>query len=108
MIILAAAIIITLSNNGIINKANEAVNLTNMKQVQQIAQVIWAEGFTDELRGPALESYVKSELAKQDITEEKFNITVTDKGVEITAKEDGTETSEWVTAMRKWFLRQFH
>ena len=62
MIILAAAIVITLSNSGIINKANEAVEKTNLKQAQELAQVIWAEGFTYELRGHALESYVKSEL----------------------------------------------
>ena len=35
MIILAGSIIITLSNSGIINKANEAVDLSNEKQMQE-------------------------------------------------------------------------
>ena len=40
MIIIAASVVITLTNTGITNKANEAVDLTNEKQVQNLAALI--------------------------------------------------------------------
>ena len=43
MIILAASVVITLSNTGVINRASEAVNLTNEAAVQDLAALIWAE-----------------------------------------------------------------
>ena len=49
MIILAGSIILSLSNNGIINKANEAVDASNFKQLEQYISVEliangWYEG----------------------------------------------------------------
>ena len=51
MIILAASVVITLSNTGVINRASEAVDLTNEAQVQDMAALIWADAFMDNLRG---------------------------------------------------------
>ena len=95
MIILAAAIVITLSNSGVINKANEAVDTTNLKQVQELAQMIWAEGYLDGDSTEEIQEAIETQLGD---AASLYDITVTDKGVEITAKGDGgVVTSEWVT-----------
>ena len=80
MIILAAAIVITLSNSGIINKANEAVDATNLKQVQELAQVIWAEGYLDNKDEEEIKGEIVSKLGD---AASKYNIVVTDKGVTV-------------------------
>ena len=48
MIILAGSIILSLSNNGIIGKANEAVDVTNEASVRQLVELKWAEAYLDE------------------------------------------------------------
>ncbi len=88
MIILAASVVITLSNTGIINKASQAVDLTNEKQVEHIATLIWAEAYMDELRGEELARKVKEELNKQNITENDWNIIINDSGITIGKKEE--------------------
>ena len=50
MIILAASVVITLSNSGIINKASDAVSATNLAEVEQLASLTWAEEFMDGKR----------------------------------------------------------
>ena len=81
MIILAAAIVITLSNSGIINKANEAVDTTNLKQVQQIASVIWSESYMNA-NGKITEQQLYDEViagltaAKIDTTKYKIEVTL--------------------------------
>lgn len=47
MVILAGAIVLTLNNSGIINKASEAVDITDMKQVEELAQLGWAQAYID-------------------------------------------------------------
>ena len=81
MITLAAAVVITLNNTGIINKANKAVNDTNLKEVQQLATLVWAEEFMDDKRGDTLKEAVLGRL--EDYTG-KYNIDVDDKGVTVT------------------------
>ena len=80
MIILAAAVIVTLNNAGIINKANDAVDKTNLNEVQQLANAVWAEEFIDGKRGDTLKAAVLDKLT--DYTE-KYNIIVDDKGVTV-------------------------
>lgn len=76
MIILASAIIISLSNNGIIDKAKNAVNLSNEKQVQEVLEITVAllkqENKLDETN-------LKEELKNS------FN-----EGVEVTKDTDGS------------------
>ena len=86
MIILAASVVISLNNTGIINKANTAVQLTDEKQVQDLASLIWAECYLDPARKENIENEVKTELEKQGITADKWNITVTETGVSVTSK----------------------
>ena len=87
MIILAGAIILTLNNNGIINKASDAVEKTNLATVKELAQTKWAEAYLKTDRSQqALEKYVLEELEKEGIDTDEYNIEVTAKGVTVSKK----------------------
>ncbi|MBR6689508.1 MAG: type II secretion system protein [Clostridia bacterium] len=102
MIILAAAVIISMSNNGVIDRANNAVNKTNLKEVQDLASLIWAEAYLDEERTDTIENVVKDKLEEQGVTEDKWDIQVSDEGVTVALKnaasgtEEGKLSGEWV------------
>ena len=87
MIVLAGAIILSLNNSGIINKSNEAVDLTNIANVREFAQTKWAEAYleTDKSQ-PELEKYVLDGLDEADINIEDYDIVVTEKGVTVNKK----------------------
>ena len=89
MIILAAAVIISMNNNTVIDRANQAVNLTNEKQIQDLAALTWAECYLDPAKKVDIENSVKTELASKGITEDKWNIQVTNTGVTVTSKLNG-------------------
>ncbi len=91
MIILAASVVITLSNTGIIDRASQAVDLSNERQVQDLASMIWAEVYLDESRTDSIEKVVKDKLADQGITDENWDIVVSGTGVSVTTKKE----SEW-------------
>ena len=84
MIILAASVVITLSNTGIIDKASQAVSLTNESQVQDLAALLWTDAYMDNKRDGALVEDVKTKLEQQGITEDKWNINISNSGVTIT------------------------
>ena len=87
MIILAAAIIIAINNNNVVDKAKEAVDDTNLKQIQELAQTIWADAYIDGLRTQEdLEKAVLDGLKNTDTT--KYTITVTTSGVDVSLKEN--------------------
>ncbi|MBR6689422.1 MAG: hypothetical protein IKL68_05350 [Clostridia bacterium] len=86
MIIIAASVVITLTNTGITNKANEAVDLTNEKQVQNLAALIWSESYLDELRGKALVDEVTDRLKGYGVTDAEWNIVIADNGITVENK----------------------
>ena len=86
MIILAASVVITLSNTGVINRASQAVDLTNEAAVQDLAALTWADVYMDNKRGTDLVNEVTTKLGEQGVTTDKWNITVTDTGVSVTNK----------------------
>ena len=90
MIILAASVVITLSNTGVINRASEAVDLTNEAAVQDMAALIWADAYMDNKRGTDLVNEVTTKLGEQGVTSDKWNITVTDTGISVTNKNSST------------------
>ncbi len=92
MIILAAAVVITLSNTGVINKATHAVSLTDEKQAQDLASLIWADAYLDQTRTDTIEKVVKDKLKVQGITEDNWNINVTDDGVRVSKKENSNDS----------------
>ncbi len=94
MIILAASVIIAMSNNGIIDRANQAVKLTDEKQVQDLAALIWAETYLDPEKKENIENVVKTELAKQGVTETDWNIQVSVTGIVIKSKNAPSSSEE--------------
>ncbi len=86
MIILAASVVITLSNTGVIDKASHAVQLTDEKQVQDLAAMVWAEAYLDETKRADIVNVVTQELAKQGVTSDKWDISVSSTGVTVATK----------------------
>ena len=88
MIILAASVVITLSNTGVINRASQAVDLTNEAAVQDLAALTWADAYMNNKRGTELINEVTTKLGEQGVTADKWNISVTDTGVTVTSKNE--------------------
>ncbi len=65
MVILAGAIVLTLNNSGIIDRASEAVNKSDKTNLKQLAQLAWAEEYAEneasanKLTGEDLEEKLK-------------------------------------------------
>ena len=87
MIIIAGAIILTLSNSRIFDNANDAVGAYDLKQAQTIADLAWAEAYADgartksELEGPVKQALVDNGLGN------KYEAKVTEEGVTVKEKE---------------------
>ncbi len=94
MIILAASVVIALNNTGVIDKASHAVKITDEKQVQDLAALAWAEAYLDESRTDTIENVVKEELEKHGVTDDNWNINVTDTGVTVTSKNNSSNTQQ--------------
>ncbi len=92
MIILAASVVISLNSTSVIDRANQAVKLSDEKQVQNLAAIIWSETYLNNERDENLERIVKEELAKQGVTEDKWNIQVSNSGISVTNKSTNTLT----------------
>jgi len=102
MVILAGAIILSLNNAGIINKANDAVEKTNLKQVQQLASLAWAEAYADgvttveDVEGvKGFKTRIEESLKTQAINLDDYVLTVTDTGVEVTLKVENKEDGDY-------------
>lgn len=91
MVILSSAVIISLNNNGIIRQANEAVKATNLNEVKNLATLIWAEAYLDEVENID-EQYIRNKLAEKGINTYDYNIIVTENGVNVVLNNE-----EWVT-----------
>ncbi|MBR6689567.1 MAG: right-handed parallel beta-helix repeat-containing protein [Clostridia bacterium] len=83
MIILAAAVVISISNTGVIERAGQAVDLTDEKQVQDLAALIWADAYLDPDKKEDIVNVVKEALEKEGITENEWNIKVSNTGIEV-------------------------
>ena len=69
MIILAGVIILSLSNSNIFDRASEAVDGYNLKQVQSLASLKWLDAYydTNVNTEKEYEDYIKEELEKEGI-----------------------------------------
>jgi len=96
MIILAGAIILSLSNSGIIGKSQEAVDAANLQEVQQMAALAWADAYLDKLDDDTvnIEDRVKQALKDNKVNVDNYNIVITDDGVEVSAKSSGETGGE--------------
>ena len=84
MVILAGAIILTLNNSGIINKASSAVEETNLATAKEVASLAWAEAYADgartveDLEQAVLEAFTNNKINKDD-----YIIEIDTTGVEV-------------------------
>lgn len=87
MVILSGAIVLTLNNNGLIAKAEDAVKQTNLATIREVAQMAWAEAYMGGAREQVdLEQAVLNALAENGITEKDYKgytLVVTTKGAEL-------------------------
>lgn len=98
MIILAAAIILSLNNEKVISSANKAVEDTNLKQVQTQAELVWSDWYKAKMSGETTqtaEQYVIPKLEEELLDKyDIYDIIVTDDGVTVTKKTGGTTPVE--------------
>ncbi len=94
MIILAGTIVLSLNNSGIIEQAKNAVAETNLKEVQTLASLKWAEAFID---GNTTQEQLGQEVLKR-LNEEKLDLTP----YEITVTEDGVKVALRAPIPEKW------
>ena len=80
MVILAGTIIISINNNGIIEKTTSAVKQNNLKEVQTMAQMAWAEGYLANKRGVYLNEYIIAALEDNNVDMSKYYVEVTSSG----------------------------
>ena len=97
MIILAASVVITLSNTGVINKATQAVDASDESQVQDLATMIWMDAYLDPTKRANIEDVVKQELFNKGIKEDKWNIVVTSTGVSVTSTKNSVGLGTLIT-----------
>ncbi len=84
MIVLAGAIVLTLNNSGIIDKATIAVDETNLATVKELTQMAWAEAYANGARTQSeLQTAVDKALSDSKVNTEAYGILVTTKGVEV-------------------------
>ncbi|MBQ8044409.1 MAG: hypothetical protein IJ272_09765 [Clostridia bacterium] len=84
MIILATTIILSLDDTGIIKKAQKAVDVTNEKEVQQLASVLWAEAYIEYGADEAkIQQYVVNGMTENGISTTEYGIIATTKGVSV-------------------------
>lgn len=93
MIVLAGAIILSLSNNGIINKASDAVQKADNATLQEIATLGWTDAYAnaiekgvsqnEQLLLEELENGVKAALTKNNLNPQDYGYIITKSGVKI-------------------------
>ncbi len=108
MIVLAGAIILTLDNSGIIEKANGAVEQTNLATVKEVVQMAWAEAYASGERTEAgLQAAVENALTQNKITEDMYKgytIEVTTNGVELLVDHNGAVIPKGATYITDAFV----
>ncbi len=97
MIILAGTIILSLNDSGIISKSKDAVKETNLKEVQTLASLKWAEAYMNGIRKQEqLEEQVLQSLNEEKIDLTQYEIFVSKQGVEVYLKGQAVWTTTTV------------
>ena len=79
MIILAAAVIISINNTGIIRESNKAVDAKEEKEIQHLVSLAWSEAYMEGNRTTEdLKASVDEKLKDYDLSGYKY--TITEKG----------------------------
>lgn len=94
MIILASIAIINLSRNNIINEAQNATNSFNLKNMEQLANMAYANVYFDNLtkgiRRELTPEEIRARMIKDGVKAEdlnKFNIEIINGDVKVSIKE---------------------
>ena len=84
IIILAGAVVISLNNNGILDRASRAIISYNEDEVNHIAQMAWSEAYIRGMRTEQeLTIAINQNLENNNIDISKYVIEVTEKGVTV-------------------------
>ena len=88
MMIIAGTIILSLDDTDIFGKAKQAVKEYDLKQVQNLASLAWAEAFLDDTitTDEQYDTYVETKLTESKVDLTKYNVDATAAGVSVTAK----------------------
>ncbi len=105
MAILTAVVVMTTNNSGIIKNSKNTVATTNLKQVQELAQVAWTNA---QIEGKEtteeLDAAIKNSLTTSGVDVNKYNIVVTENGVNVTNKSENVEivpdNTEYITSIK--------
>lgn len=82
--ILATTVVVSISNSNIINKAKDAVNMNDLKQVQEFANLEWNSAYLEGARSRVeLESAVLKKMKESNINMDMYDVTVTENGVQV-------------------------
>lgn len=102
MVILTGTIVISIGDSGTIDMANEAVDKTNMKQIESLVMMGWADGYLAGLRTqPELEEYVFDYLATNNVTVKgDFDVIVTTEGAQLKVIEKTEAPEAWTNVTR--------
>ena len=117
MIIIAAGIVITLSNTNVINRASQAVDLTNESSVQDFAALAWADAYMDNKRGQDLIDTVTATLTTNNITAANWSIEISDTSISVArliafciADSEGNTTYKATSKMtwEEWVVSEYN
>ena len=88
MIILAATAIISLTDTNLIDRAGEANDEFELKQVQNLAALAWSDAYTAKMTDPTvdIEEAVRLTLEQQGVVIDKYHIEISNTGVVVNLK----------------------
>ena len=86
--ILAATVIISVTNSGIINSTKDSVNLYELSEIRSMASAAWAEALIDEniTTDDEYDAYVKERLANIGVDVSDYEISASASGVAVDEK----------------------
>lgn len=95
--ILAATVIVTISNSGIINRSEDTVKSYDLTQVRDMANLAWAEALIEYsgqsgVTDTTYQDYVQTYLTNAGVDITDYNVTASMSGVSVTLREDQTTT----------------
>ena len=87
--ILAATVIVTITNSGIINRATETVKEHDLTEVRSMANLAWSEALMDNnvTTDAEYEAYVKQYLTNAGVDITEYEITASVSGVSVGEKQ---------------------
>ena len=87
MVVLASAVVVTLSNSGIIDRATDATETSDLKQVEQLANLAWSEAYLDKAKTDAeFEEMVLDSLDKNGVNTDDYIIEADKNGVTVSLR----------------------